>query len=422
MAMTLYEAAKISQNRLVKGVMLGVATTNQLMSVFPWVPQIGSALTYSREKALPTAEFVAPDHTSLTESSATFAQQVQPFRVIDTDVDTYNTTVNQSDPNGDPADVQLAQKLKAAGRLIQSKMITGSHVTGFVASNATVTPGLAVDAAVPGPGHNSNSEPGSLKYTHTGTFWQYRAPGDRTYGAQVAIAADGSATLYSDNGMYLTVTIDVSDATADGECLIRYTSSNNEPDGLQKLIPDSQVVASASGDANGSALSFETLDKLIYEKVKTNNNRVFLMNGSLIRKFRALVRSSAGGTTPEQIAIPMLGMDGRLGQQLVPQYDGIPVLQVDDIPSTESKGSASTLSSVYLVDMMPELGFWGGCQQSQPIEVDLDPYRTRVMGFKLYDVGQLEDKAANRKRVEWYGAFGLGSELAAARAKELVTI
>lgn len=419
MAMTLYEGAKISRNPLQKGVMLGIATTNQLMSLLPFVPTPGTALTYNRELALPTAEFVSPTHTSLTESAATFAEQVQPFREIATDVDTYNTVVNQDDPNGDPSMIQLAQKLKATGRLLASKAITGSHVTSFTVSNAALTPGLAVDAAVPGPGTLTNGAPGSLKYTHTGTFWQYRAPGDRTYGAQVAAASDASYTLVSDNGQYVVVTLDVSDATADGECQIYYATSNNEPDGLNKLIPSGQLVSSTG--ANGDALAFTTMDQLLYEKVKVKNNLAFLMPGALIRKFRALVRTAAGGSTPEMLAIPAMGMDGRIGFQNVPQYDGVPILQVDDIPSTEAKGSATTLSSIYLVDLSPGEGFYAGCQQSQPLEVALDPYRTRVLGLRLYDLGQLEDKSARRRRVTWFGAFGLGSELAAARASELIT-
>jgi hypothetical protein len=420
-AMTLYEAAKISRHPLSRGIMLGTTVTNQLISMFPWVPKSSTSFQYDREGTLASAEFVSPTHSSLTESSTTFDQVTVPMRLIDTDVDVYNHVENANDPNGSPRAIQLEKKLKATGLKIQQKMITGGYGTGFTVSGAAASPGLAVDAVTQGPHLDSDRYgPGSLKYTHTGTFWQFRAPGDRDYGPQVAIAADGSATLYSDNpSKWITVTIDVSDASADGECLIRFTSSTNEPDGLLKLIHPDQVIASSG--ASGDALSFDVLDQLYYEKLKVRDNPVYLMNSKLIRKFRALARTASGGMTPEQIAIPHMGMDGVMGSINVPQYNGIPILTVDDIPSTETK-SVSTLSSVLLVSLSAEQGFWGGCQSIGSAQmVDADPRMARIMGFQLYEIGQLESKAATRDRIEWMGAFALGSTLAAARAKEIVT-
>jgi hypothetical protein len=422
MALNLYEAARISRNNFSKGILLGIATMNEVMSMFPWVTVSGSADSYTREGTLADVEFVSPTHTSLTESSTTFDRVVVPFRLIDSDVDVYNYTSNQDDPNGDPKALQLAGKLKSLGRKLQQKMITGGWGTGFVVSGAAASPGLAVDAVTQGPGLDSNLfGPGALKYTHSTTSWQFRAPGDRTFGAAVVAASDGAFTLFSDNpSKYIVVTLDVSDATADGECSINFTSSTNEPDGLLKLIPPSQVIPSTG--ANGDALSFEVLDRLLLEKVKTNNNLVFFMNASMKRKYLSLARANSGGTTPDMYAIPWMGMDGTIGTRKVPMYNGIPILQIDDIPSNETKGgSGATLSSVFLADLVPREGFWGMAQQSQPIESDLNPYRTRLMGVKVYDVGQLENKAASRTRVEWFGAFGLGSTLSAARASELVT-
>lgn len=421
-AMNLFEAAKISRHPLARGILLGTTVTNQLISMFPWVPKSSTSFEYDREGTLASAEWVSPTHSSLTESSTTFDRVTVPMRLIDTDVDVYNHVENASDPNGSPRAIQLEKKLKATGLKLQDAMINGGYNTGYVVSNATVTPGLAVDAAVPSVYADSDRYgPGSLKYTHTGTFWQYRAPGDVAYGPQVACAADGTYTLVSDNpSKTLTITLDVSDATANGECLIYFTSSTNQPDGLKKLVTSGQTISSTG--ANGDALSFDVLDRLYYEKVKSRANLVYLMNSKLITKFRALSRTASGGMTPDMIAIPNLGMDGTMGTINVPQYNGIPVLQVDDIASNESKGSGSTLSSVYLVSLAAEDGFFGGVQSVGSAQmVDADPRMARILGFKLYEVGQLESKAATRDRIEWMGAFGLGSTLAAARASEIVT-
>lgn len=420
--LNLYEAARISRNPYARGVLLGVATHNEVMSRLPWITEPGSAISYTREGTLADVEFVSPTHTALTESTTTFDRVTVPFRLIDSDMDLYNYTENQSDPNGDPWAIQLAKKLKALGRKLAQKLITGGWGTGFTVSGPGVSPGAAVSAVTQGPGLDSNLlGPGALKYTQSTQSWQFRGPGDRTFGPPVAATTNGAYTLVSDNpNKYIVVTLTVASATADGECSINFTSSTNEPDGLLKLIPPSQVIASTG--ANGDAFSFDVLDRLLFEKVKVRENLVFLMNASLKRKYVSLVRSASGGLMPEQLALPVLGMDGRDSQVMVPQYSGVPILQVDDIPSNEAKGSASNLSSVFLASLTPNDGVWAVAQQTgKTVDSDLTPFKTRVMGVKIYDVGQLENKAAQRTRVEWFGTFALGSTLAAARASEIIT-
>lgn len=419
MAFTLYEGAKISRNPLTRGIMLGLATTNELFSRLQFVEKPGDAWSYDREKALGTVEFVDPTSFTSTESSATFDKVTVPMRLIDSVVDVMNTTTNQNDPNGNPKAIQMASKLKVLGQTIAAKMFTGAFVTGYSVSNATVTPGLAVDAAVPSAFTESDRvAPGSLRYTNTGTFWAYRAPGDRAYGPNVACATDGSYTLVSDNpNKKVVVTLDVSDATADGECLIRFTSTTNEFDSLNKMIPATQTVTSTG--ASGDALSFEVMDRLFYEKVKVRTDCAYFMNGALKRKFMALCRSTFGEV--EKVALMMLGVDGKPYEMQVPVWNGCPIFQVDDIPSTETK-TVSTLSSIYLASLTPGEGFYAGVQQAaMTVLADLDPYQARIGGVKIYDIGQRETTGADRTRIEWFGAFALGSELAAARASELIT-
>lgn len=411
MALSLYEAAKLSRNPLARGVMLAIATSDELISQLPMMGVPGESFVYNREKALPTAEFVAPDHGSLTESSATFDRVIVPMRLLVTDLDVYDFAEEQmADTNGQRA-TQLAQKLKAVGRKIADKSITGAYMTSATISEATTSPGLAIDAVTASFGQDSDRHgPGSIKYTHAGTFWQYRAPGDRTHGAQVACAADGSFTLYSDNpSRYVVLTLDVSDATADGEVHIRFSSTTNEPDGLQRL--GSQLISSTG--ANGDALSFDVLDQLIDEKVKVRERLVFLMNSKLKRKFYGLARA-LGGAGIETVNLPGVTAP-------VPAYRGIPILQNDWITSAEAKGAATTLSSVYLTSLGEEgfharVGMGGGS-----MNVDADPRSARIMGIKIRDVGDLEGKEAKRTRVSWYGAFALGSDLAMARASQIIT-
>ncbi len=162
------------------------------------------------------------------------------------------------------------------------------------------------------------------------------------------------------------------------------------------------------------------MDRLFYEMVKVRTDCAYFMNGKLKRKFMALCRSTFGAV-PE-VALMMLGVDGKPFTMNVPVWNGCPIFQVDDIPSNEVK-SVSTLSSVYLASLTPGEGFYCGVQQAPMGQMaDLDPYAARIAGVQLYEVGQRETTGANRTRIEWFGAFALGSELAAARASELITV
>jgi hypothetical protein len=426
MAFTLYEAAKISRNPLTRGVFLGIAVTNELFASMPFVPKSGSAWTYPREKALPTIEFVDPANPTTTESSATFDDVTVPLRLIETDVDVLNTTLNQNDPNGDPRALQLKQKLKALGLKLCDRMFGGGYVTSAVFDRPGSSPAAAL-VFVSASAHTDSTRfgPGDIKYVNTGTFWSYRAPGDRTFGTPVAVASNTTGVvLSSDNpNKKIVLNITVASATADGVTQVNFASTTQEFDGLPKLVPSSQTVASTAAGVDGDALSFDVMDQLIYEKLKIRSQLAFFMNAKLKRKFMALARSASGGMMPEQLAIPVLGMNGQPSNIYVPQYNGIPIFQVDDIPSNEAKGSSTTLSSIYLASLEAEQGLYFGVQQaSEAALASLTPYDVVIGGVKMYDIGQLEAKAAFRTRVEWYGSLALGSEYAAARASEIKTL
>jgi hypothetical protein len=413
MALTLLEAAKLSRNPLAAGVLTAVATSDELISQVLMEPTAGESVVYNREKTLATAEFVQPNHTSLTESSTSFDKVMVPMRLLVTDLDIYNFASEQMGDTNNQQAQQLALKLKAVGRTIASKMISGVYVTSATVANSGVSPGAALSAIVVGPTQDSDRHgAGKIKYTHTGQLWQYCAPGDVEYGAQVAATSNGTYTLRSSNqNRYITVTITTASATANGETLIYFSSTSNEPDGLKQLVDTAQVVSSTG--ASGDDLSLDALDQLIDEKVKVRNRRVFVMNSKVKRKYFQLVRG-LGGVAAEVVTLP--GVTGA-----VPSYRGIPILQNDWIASDESKGGATTLSSVYLIDLSTE-GFHAYCGQGgSSVNVMADPISTRIMGLKVRDVGQLPDKEADRTRVSWYGTFALKSALALARAKEIKT-
>lgn len=413
MAYDLITAAKMSRDPLASSVCQAVATVDESLSRMIMEPTPGKSHTYTREKALPTAAFVSPTHTSVGESHFEPELVTAPLRLLVDDVDIYNFVEEQESETIDQVSVQLEKKLKAVGRAIANKAINGGHVTGHTLYQAT-DPFNAIDAIAYGPHLDSvRFGPGAIKYTHAGTLWQFRAPGDIKYGPTVAAASDGSYVLKSDNpNKWIKVTLDVSDATGNGETSIAFTTSNNEPDGLNKLITPAQTIASSGAD--GDDISFALLDRMIDEMVKSPDQQAFVVNSKLKGKILNLNRSLGGALIGD---MALEGYNAR-----VPVYRGRPILQNDWIGSAEAKGASTTLSSAYLVSFAPVEGFYA-CVGARggAMDINLSPLTNRVMGIRIREIGQLEGKEADRRRVSWYGNFCLGSDLAASRASELKT-
>lgn len=432
--LTLLQAAATSRNPLARGVLTAIATTDELVSQIKMVPKSGESFRYTREKALASTPFydVSPVSSAtsgapaaladVAESSSTFNDEVVPMRAIIGNVDTSNFAEEQMNDNQLQAAVQLEMKLKALGRTIGTKLLTGNYATTYALSAAI--PGFAIPATG-GVGPNQDSRrhgPGSILGTDasagTSVNLSYRAPGDSRYGDPVAVTANGTVTLRSYNSqkwIKLTATIASITSGSNIEVLVRVTPvSSTEPewDGLRALMPSSQIITSTG--PNGDELTFEVLDQMIDELVKVRTDMRFLMNAKLKAEFYSLVRS-LGGAQVEVTTLP--GVNGP-----VPTYRGIPILQSDNIPSTESKGANSDLTSAFLVSLDPVSGFYLGVGQNAGTEIaNTDPRETRLMGVRIRDLGQLEAKPAERKRVEFYGATALGSELAVAQASELKT-
>lgn len=408
MALTLFEAAKLSQNPLTKGAFTAIATTDELLAQLPMVPKHGESFSYNREKALPTPGFVAPDHVSLTEGGATFDRVHVPMRQIAHNVDVYDFVEEQQGDTNAQRAMQILQTLKATGRLIGEKIITGGYAT-----TTTLSPAMSGVTATVGPNQDSDRHgPGSLFFDVSEGTLQYRAPGDRTWGEAVDVSSNGTYTLESDNpNKKITVVIVAASLPgSDTEVLVYTASSTNEWDGLEKIVTN---VVEASGP-DGDELSFELMDRMIDELVKVRENRVFIMPSKLKAKFYTLVRS-LGGAGVETVNLPGVSSP-------VPAYRGFPILQSDWIPTNGTKGAGTNLTDLYFGSLSAEEGLWMGASAAGGSEnVNIDPRVSRVLGLRVKDIGMLEDKDARRTRVTFTGALALGSDLAFCRAKHLET-
>ena len=407
MAMTLFEMQKMSRNAYGSMLLKQIATSDDLFSVLPFVPKAGEGFSYPRERSLGSFSFIAPGGAVANTTGKIERVTVEKAEATE-DFWVDNFAQSNMDDELSPMELQEMMKLKSAGRALAGKTITGSRVDGFTI--AAFQSGAYVDALVKvSPYIRTRESVGEIKYTHIGTFAQFRAPGDTEFGPQVACAADGDFTLVSgDPSKWITVTLDVSDATADAVRSITFTTSTNEFVGLSQHVSATQTRMSVA--AAGDAISFEILDSLI-DAVKLRDNLAFVMHSSIKRKIATLVRA-VGGIEPDYILA---------NGSSVPRYSGIPILVNDFVPTNETKGAGTTLSTVYLANMAPESGVYMGALGGASMQVNTDPRDSSVLGFRMFDLGQHQSESRLGRRLMWSGALACGSDLSLACAREIVT-
>ena len=416
MSMTLYDAAKMLQNPFGSTLIETVATSDDLFYFLPFVPKAGESFSYPREISPGAFNFITPGGAvanstgTIERISVTKAEATEDFWIDNFAED------NQMEQGGlMPSERQTLMKLKAAGRGIAQKVITGTRVDGITIANFSIGPYVTALVAA-SPYIRDREEAGTIKYTNAGTLIQFRAPGDKEFGAAVTAAGDGDYTLYSSSpSKWITVTLDVSGAAADQEEPIYFTTSTNAFPGLTEHVSAGQTRLSTGTD--GDAISFEILDELM-DSVKNYDNPVWIMHSSVLRKINTLTRA-LGAVEPNFVLEGTMGPGGRPRQ--VPSYNGIPILRNDWIPTNEAKGSGSTLSSVYLANLGEDAGVYMGALGGQSLQVSADPRDANVLGFRMRDLGQHQTNSQMGKRLSWYGGLACGSDLSLAVAREIVT-
>lgn len=124
MALTLVEAAKLSQNDLQRGVVETFILASQVLDRLPLLPIEGNAYAYNEEGTLPGVEFRAVN-SAYSESTGTFNQKTESLVILggDADVDTFiaRTRGNLNDQRAE----QERQKVKAAVIKFQDTFVNG---------------------------------------------------------------------------------------------------------------------------------------------------------------------------------------------------------------------------------------------------------------------------------------------------------
>jgi hypothetical protein len=124
MALTLAEAAKLSNDVLLTGVIETIVKDSPVLQRMPFVEIVGNGLTYNRENTAATAAFFDIGDT-WTESTPTFTQVNTTLKIMggDADIDNYLIATRSNIQDLETAVVQL--KAKAVRQLFETTFITG---------------------------------------------------------------------------------------------------------------------------------------------------------------------------------------------------------------------------------------------------------------------------------------------------------
>ncbi len=125
MALTLTEAAKLSNNTLLAGVIETMTEESPILQRLPFIEITGNGLTYNRENSAPTAAFRAVGD-EWDEDTPTFTQQTATLRMLggDADIDNFLKETRSNIQDLEAAVLQL--KARAVQSLFDKTFVTGN--------------------------------------------------------------------------------------------------------------------------------------------------------------------------------------------------------------------------------------------------------------------------------------------------------
>jgi HK97 family phage major capsid protein len=137
MALTQVEAAKLTNDLLLRGVIETIVSESAVLQHLPFIDVTGSALTYNRENAAPSVDWYAVGD-NWDESTPTFTQVTATLKILggDADVDNF-LQQTYADPNDLEAEI-IALKAKAVAYEFSQTFFDGD-----ITQNAAQFDGLA---------------------------------------------------------------------------------------------------------------------------------------------------------------------------------------------------------------------------------------------------------------------------------------
>jgi hypothetical protein len=123
MALTKVEAAKLTQDLMVRGVIDTIVRDSPLFQVLPFMDVVGTAVTYNREATNPAASFYDVGDT-WTEATPTFTQVTAALKIMggDADIDRF-LQQTYADPNDLEVEI-ITKRAKEQRRASSRAMLT----------------------------------------------------------------------------------------------------------------------------------------------------------------------------------------------------------------------------------------------------------------------------------------------------------
>jgi len=130
MALTLNEAAKLSNDMLLQGVVETIVKDSPILQRLSFIEIVGNVLTYNQEKTLPTIDFYDVGDT-WAESTSTFEQKTANLKIMggDADVDNFLKATRSN-----------IQDLEAAVVGLKAKALKDKFEETFIYGNVTTNP------------------------------------------------------------------------------------------------------------------------------------------------------------------------------------------------------------------------------------------------------------------------------------------
>ncbi len=124
MALTKAEAAKLTNDMFLRGVIETIIKDSQVLQFLPFMEVTGTALTYNRENTMPAAAFYAPLDI-WSEAAPTFTQKTASLKILggDADVDNF-LQQTYADPNDLEATV-IESRAKAVAHKFSDTFYNG---------------------------------------------------------------------------------------------------------------------------------------------------------------------------------------------------------------------------------------------------------------------------------------------------------
>ena len=350
MAITLTDAAKLSTDILLIGVMEAIVKDSPVLQRLPFIEIVGNGLTYNRELSLPVVAWYDENAAWGGETAPTFTKVTAGLEILGANADVDNfikaTRSNLQDVE--------ATVIELNGKAIRHEF-EKTFIDGLGTSGAKDFAGL--DALVP---------------VHD----------DWVADTVMALGDYCIATTF--NGWRYEVT-----AVA-GDLKTHATTEPTWPTTEGSTVVDDQVTwtcrrcATIEAGTNGATLTLAFLDELI-DKVLGGKPDLLLMSRRSRRKINTLSRTAGVNLTTER---------DEFGN-FIDFYNGIPVGVSDWILDNITQGSSSVTSSIYAFQM----GEGALCGLSSPGLIQVER------------VGQLEGYDATRTRIKWYCGLALFSEV-----------